>query len=162
MLLGAWAVGLALLFGFFDRVIDRQVNPNSDPVATLGPDGAQQVVLRRNRSGQYVASGRIEGHPVRFLVDTGATNVALPLDLARKLQLPLRPGGNSMTANGMVRTWSTSLDRLELGGLVGRDVRASVLPNMPGDSVLLGMSFLRHLELVQRGDTLTLRRHASP
>jgi len=158
MLLGAWVVGLGLLFGFFEGVIDRQENPNPDPVATRGPDGTRQVVLRRNRSGHYVATGTIDGQPVRFLVDTGATQVALPIDLARRLDLTLRPGGNSMTANGVVRTWSTRLDRVEIGGLVERDVRASVLPNMPGDSVLLGMSYLKHLELVQRGDTLTLRR----
>lgn len=162
MLLGAWMVGLGLLFAFFEGVIERQENPNPDPTSMPGPDGVRQLVLRRNRAGHYVANGTINGHPVRFLIDTGATLVALPIDLARQLDLSLRPGGNSMTANGLVRTWNTRLDRVEIGGLVERDVRASVLPNMPGDSVLLGMSYLRHLELVQRGETLTLRRHSAP
>ncbi len=64
-----------------------------------------------------------------------------------------------MTANGVVDTWSTRLDRVDLGGLLMRQVPASVLPNMPGGEVLLGMSYLRHLELIQRGDTLILRPH---
>jgi aspartyl protease family protein len=64
----------------------------------------------------------------------------------------------SKTANGMVETWGTRLDSVALGGLVVRNVRAAVLPNMPGNDVLLGMSYLRHFEIIQRGDTLTVRR----
>ncbi len=160
MLLGAWAAGIALAVLFFDGVIERQGNPNPDPMAEPGHAGIPQVVLQRNRAGHYVASGRINGEPVVFLVDTGATDVALPLPLARQLGLKLRPGGVSMTANGTVETWTTRLDSVDLGGLVARNVRASVLPNMPGDEILLGMSYLKRLELIQRGNTLTLRPHS--
>ncbi len=162
MLFGAWIVGLALLAMFFDSMIERQDNPNPEPLMTQGRDGALQVVLQRNRAGHYVASGSINGQPVRFLIDTGATNVALPLALAQRLELPLRPGGIGITANGSVRTWSTWLDRVDLGGLVARGVRASVLPDMPGQDVLLGMSYLQHLELIQRGNLLTLRSPGGP
>jgi aspartyl protease family protein len=160
MLVGAWVLGIALAVFYFDGVIDRQTNPNPDPVAQPGQDGGPEVVLRRNRAGHYVAGGRINGEPVVFLVDTGATDVALPLPVARRLGLRLRPGGMSQTANGMVETWTTRLDTLDLGGLVAHNVRASVLPNMPGDEILLGMSYLKRLELLQRGDTLTLRPHS--
>ena len=159
MLFAAWVVGLALLVMFFKGVTDRQTNPNPDPVASAGQTGAPQVVLRRNRAGHYVAGGRINGEPVVFMLDTGATDVALPLPLARRLGLALRPGGWSQTANGMVETWATRLDSVDLGGLVARNLRASVLPNMPGDEVLLGMNYLKQLELVQRDNTLTLRPH---
>ncbi|HYN79029.1 MAG TPA: TIGR02281 family clan AA aspartic protease [Lamprocystis sp. (in: g-proteobacteria)] len=162
MLFAAWVVGLALLVMFFNGVIERQRNPNPAPVAGATQAGAPQVVLQRNRAGHYVAGGRINGEPVVFLVDTGATDVALPLPLARRLGLTLRPGGLSQTANGMVETWNTRLDSVDLGGLVARNVRASVLPNMPGEEVLLGMSYLKHLELLQRGQTLTLRPHQGP
>ena len=63
----------------------------------------------------------------------------------------------SQTANGNVRTWKTRLNSVDLGGLTLHGVPASVLPNMPGDEVLLGMSYLKRFELLQRGDTLTLR-----
>lgn len=159
MLFAAWVVGLALLAMFFKGVIDRQTNPNPDPVAVTGQAGGPVVVLQRNRAGHYVAGGQINGEPVVFMLDTGATDVALPLPLARRLGLPLRPGGMSQTANGTVQTWTTRLDSVDLGGLVARNVRASVLPNMPGGEVLLGMSYLKHLEMIQRGDTLTLRPH---
>ena len=155
----AWVVGLALLVMLFNGLIERQTNPNPSPSAEIGAAGLPQVVLRRNRAGHYVATGRINGEPVVFMVDTGATDVALPLPVARRLDLPLAPGGMSQTANGLVATWRTRLDSVDLGGLELRNVRASVLPNMPGDEVLLGMSYLKHLEMLQRDGTLTLRPH---
>lgn len=117
------------------------------------------VELQRNPAGHYVAEGRINGTPVVFIVDTGATDVAISLPLARRLGLPLRPGGVSQTANGLVATWTTQLDSVDLGGLVVRNVPSSVLPKLPEDGVLLGMSYLQQLELTQRGDTLTLKLH---
>lgn len=155
MLLGAWVVGLAILVMLFDGLRSGQEVPGQ--VTSESPTGAPEVRLARNRAGHYVASGRINGQSVRFLIDTGATDVALPLALAEHLGLALRPGGLSKTANGTVRTWSTRLDSVDLGGLVARNVRATVLPNMPGNEVLLGMSYLKHLEMIQRDGVLTLR-----
>jgi aspartyl protease family protein len=157
MLLGAWAVGLIIVILFFQRLMDEARNPNRDLQGEQGPGGIHQVVLQRNRAGHYVADGTINGHPVVFLLDTGATQVALPLDLARRLGLPLRPGGIGRTANGDVQTWATRLDRVSLGGLAAQRVPATVLPAMQGDEVLLGMSYLKRFELIQKGDTLTLR-----
>lgn len=157
MLVAAWIVGLALLVLFFDNLLESQHNPNRDPALEINAAGLPQVVLQRNRMGHYVARGSINGAPVTFLLDTGATSVALPLDLARRLQLPLRPGGMSTTANGLVQTWSTRLASVNLGGLTARNVRAVVMPNMPGGEVLLGMNYLKRFEMIQRGQTLTLR-----
>jgi aspartyl protease family protein len=56
-----------------------------------------------------------------------------------------------------VQTWSTRLDSVSLGGLTAERVPATVLPGMEGDEVLLGMSYLKRFELIQRNDTLTLR-----
>ena len=157
MLIAAWVVGLALLVLFFQDHLERQHNPNPDPALTLDAGGRQSVVLQQNRMGHYVTGGSINGAPVTFLLDTGATAVALPLDLARRLELPLLPGGLSKTANGVVQTWSTRLDSVAVAGLTAHNVRAVVMPNMPGDEVLLGMNYLKRFELIQRGDTLTLR-----
>ncbi|MGQ9660043.1 MAG: retropepsin-like aspartic protease family protein [Thermochromatium sp.] len=159
MLFGAWVSGLTALGLFFHHRLERDHNPNPHPVTLQGSDGLVEVVLWRNRAGHYVASGRINGEPVRFLVDTGATEVTLSLTLARRLGLRLGPERTSRTANGITRTWPTQLARVELGGLVAHDVRASVLPHMLDDEVLLGMSVLKSLELIQRGETLTLRGH---
>jgi aspartyl protease family protein len=157
MLFAAWVVALAILVLFFQRIISDQQNPNRDIEVAHDDQGRAQVVLKRNRAGHYVASGRINGEPVVFLVDTGATDVALPLSLAHRLGLTLGAERVSKTANGNVRTWSTRLDSVGLGGLTARGVSAAVMPNMPGEEVLLGMSFLKRFELLQRGKTLTLR-----
>jgi aspartyl protease family protein len=157
MLFAAWIAAMAVLVLFFQRFISKLVKPIQDIELALDAAGRPQVVLARNRVGHYVASGRINGEPVVFLVDTGATDVALPLPVARRLDLPLGAERLSKTANGTVRTWSTRLDSVDLGGLEVRRVRASVLPNMPGQEVLLGMSYLKHFELIQRDGTLTLR-----
>jgi len=114
-------------------------------------------VLQRNRFGHYVANGRINGEPVVFLVDTGTTDVALPLQVARRLRIPLGQPHMAKTANGNIRIWSARLDSVDLGGLTARQALVSVLLNMPGEEVLLGMSYLKRFDLLQRGNTLTLR-----
>ncbi|MEJ2575122.1 MAG: TIGR02281 family clan AA aspartic protease [Gammaproteobacteria bacterium] len=159
MMIAAWIGVLLLLTWLFEGEIARQFNPNPDPAGRVGEDGAVEVVLQRNAQGHYVAGGSINGRPVAFLLDTGATDVAVPASLAEKLRLPRLGSGFSRTANGVVQTWRSRLDRVALGPIELRDVRAAVLPGMAGDDhVLLGMSFLKRLELVQRGDTLTLRQ----
>ncbi|MEA3642555.1 MAG: retropepsin-like aspartic protease [Lamprobacter sp.] len=157
MLFGAWVVGMVLLASLFQNYLSHRENPNQDLIALAGPDGMTQVVLQQNRDGHYVATGTINGEPVVFLLDTGATTVSLPQGLARRLGLALRPGGMSKTANGMVQTWTTHLNSVSLGGLVAHNLRATVLPNFPGDQVLLGMDFLKRFELIQRGGELTIR-----
>jgi len=157
MLFAAWVVGLAMLALLFQRLLDDQENPNRELEAAPDAQGRPQVVLRRNRSGHYVANGRINGEPVVFLIDTGATDVALPLRVARRLGVSLGAEYIAKTANGNIRVRSARLSSVDLGGLTARRVQASVLPNMPGEEVLLGMSYLKRFELIQRGNTLTLR-----
>ncbi|MCW8908603.1 MAG: TIGR02281 family clan AA aspartic protease [Sedimenticola sp.] len=158
MMVVAWVLLLGLLSFLFSDVLERQYNPNRTPLTGRDSDGSARVVLTRNRAGHYVASGLINGHPVRFLLDTGATDVAISGRLAERLQLPRGAQTLSRTANGTVMTWSTRLSEVTLGEIVQHDVRASVLPSMGEDEVLLGMSFLKRLELVQRGNQLTLRQ----
>lgn len=158
MTYAAWGLALVMLTWLFQGMLDHQENPNSNPESRVSAQGLREVVLQRNRAGHYVADGRINGEPATFLLDTGATDVALPESLAERLGLKPLAYGQSQTAAGRVSTWTTRLDRVSLGAIELNDVRASVLPSMEGDGVLLGMSFLKHLELIQRGETLILRR----
>jgi len=106
-----------------------------------------------------VASGKINGLPVTFLLDTGATDVAVSTELAARLKLPQGAVFSSRTANGTVRSIRTHLEQVQLGPIEMNNVMASILPAMREDEVLLGMSFLRQLELIQRGDRLTVRQY---
>ncbi|NNM01535.1 MAG: retroviral-like aspartic protease family protein, partial [Gammaproteobacteria bacterium] len=104
----------------------------------------------------YVATGAINGVTVDFLLDTGATDVSIPARVARRIGLE---GGRPIpvtTANGVVTVYQIRLATVALGNLAQRDVDANINPHMGGDAVLLGMSFLKHLELRQRGEHLEL------
>lgn len=157
-LLAALAL-LGVLWLFFEGQLERRDNPNRGLAAT--PGSAAELVLRRNRAGHYVAPGTINGQPVTFLLDTGATQVAVPARLGAELGLKAGTPAQVSTANGNVTVRLTTIDELGLGPFVARQVRGHLNPGMDDhDQVLLGMSVLRHLEFTQRGDTLILRAPA--
>jgi len=162
MMIAAWLGGLFLLTLLFQDVIETRLNPNAKPLVRVGEEGGSEVVLERNAQGHYVAGGLINGYPVTFLLDTGATDVAIPEALADRLRLQRRRGGVSQTANGSVAVWLTVLDEVALGNIRLNGVRASIVPSMQaGSHVLLGMSFLKQLEFTQRDRQLILRQAGS-
>ena len=141
----------------FQEQLAHRFNPNSSPVVSMDPEGRAQVILERNAQGHYVANGTINGQPVTFLLDTGATHVALPEQLADRLRLERISGGISQTANGAVAVWRTRLNEVGLGGLSLSNAAASILPSMEaGAPVLLGMSFLKQVDFEQRDGQLIL------
>lgn len=150
-----WLLVLGSLTLLFNGFIDKRDNPNAQLASVDG--GTGEVVLKSDRQGHYVAPGRINDQEATFLLDTGATNVSVPQGLADKAGL--RAGRQMMvgTANGVVAVHQTTIDELQLGGIIMRNVRANINPHMPDDMVLLGMSFMRDLEMTQREGTLTLR-----
>tara|TARA_R110002110_G_scaffold137840_4_gene323233 strand:- start:371 stop:862 length:492 start_codon:yes stop_codon:yes gene_type:complete len=157
MMVVAFILAIGLLTMFFADVQETQRNPNQAPTSAMAGN-AVEVALLRNRQGHYVVTGTINRQPAEFLLDTGATDVVIPADLAARLNLTRGQPGRAMTANGMVTVYSTSIDRLTVGDIELYDVRASINPGMNGASILLGMSALKHIEFVQRGDQLTLRQ----
>jgi aspartyl protease family protein len=118
-----------------------------------------QVTLAAGPGGHFVGDGAVNGNPVRFLVDTGATMIALPASDARRLGLDYRKGqrGMSGTANGVVPVYLVRLDTVRLGEVELRSVEAMVF-EQGLDMPLLGMSFLNRVELRREGDTMTLIR----
>lgn len=160
MLILAWVAALALATHWFGNWEAQRDNPNRQPQSVHG-EGYIEVRLASSRGGHYVLDGKIDGHGVTFLLDTGATAVAVPQKLASELQL--QPGApvQIRTANGTVTGWRTRLDLLQLGDIQLRDVAALITPGMDGDEVLLGMSALKQLEFTQKGGTLVLRQSTS-
>jgi len=159
MVVLAWIVLLGLLAWWFAGFEESQNNPNQNISSHLTVDGVQEIVLQRNRYGHYVATGSINNVAVTFLLDTGASDVSIPNDLANKLGLKRGISQIYNTANGQITAYLTRLDRINLGGIELRNVRASINPAVQGDEILLGMSFLKELEFTQRGDTLTIRKY---
>jgi aspartyl protease family protein len=157
-LVAGWIAVFGLLAWLFSGLLAHDANPNTGLAGVVTEAGAREVVLRRNRAGHYVAEGFVNGVPATFLLDTGATQVSLPESVARAAKLARGAAGTAMTAAGPVTVHAVQLDSVRLGSIELRGVRGHVNPRMPGTEVLLGMAFLKHLELIQRGDTLTLRQ----
>ena len=158
MIIASWIVLIALLTLLFSNILEKQHNPNQ---ALEGRSIGQvrEVTLQRNRNGHYIANGSINGVAVVFLLDTGATDVAISTTLAKRLQLPKGVPIMLQTANGNVTGYTTRLQSVTLANIRQQNVPATINPGMQaGDEVLLGMSFLKHLELSQRGNSLTIRQ----
>ena len=158
MLVLSFAVGLLVLTFGFDGWLDNQTNPNRRPQSSETSTGVREVVLERNRQGHYVSSGQINGVPVTFLLDTGATDVAVPAAIASRAGLEKGLRSRAATANGVISVYSTRINELKIGNITLHDVHASITPGIGGDIILLGMSALQRVEFTQRGSTLTLRQ----
>lgn len=160
MLGAAWIIGLLLAAQWFSHWEASRNNPNRSPVSQ-SDDGYVEVVLDRGRGGHYLSRGSINGRAVTFLLDTGATTVAVPARLVRELALPLGPPMRVSTANGEIDARYTRLDSVQLGEIQLHNVAATILPDtVNDDEVLLGMSALGKLQLSTQGNNqLVLRQY---
>lgn len=152
-----WVILLGLLAILFDHLLLKQENPNQH-VSGIQSNTHNEVVLARNRNHHYVADGKINGQPVTYLVDTGATHVAIPPQVADRLGLEAGYPGTAQTANGTVRTAHTIIASLSLGTIHLTDVQASITYGMTGEKILLGMSALKNVEFTHRNGELTIRQ----
>ena len=148
-----WLAALGMLGGLY--LIFSQLQDSSSQVSSVNEQGLASIVLSQDRSGHYQAEGLINGQKVNFLVDTGATTVALPESKAREIGLEFGPQVTVNTANGPTRAWMTRLDRVSIGNIERRNVSASITQS-EFDGVLLGMSFLKHYSLQQQDRQLII------
>ena len=119
--------------------------------------GRPEVVIRRDREGQYIVPGTINGVKAEFLIDTGATDVAVPHTLAQQLGLRRGPSVEIVTASDVIPGYLVTLKEVSIGPLSVHRVKGSVSKHAIGDEVLLGMTFLRHFDISQGGRNLTIR-----
>ena len=152
-----WIIGIFVLVLLFDRVLEHQHNPNRS-VQSVNTGAFEEIVLERNRFGHYLLNGSINNQQVTFLVDTGATTTSSPDHLADRLGLQRGYPFTVQTANGSTTAYATRIDRLTLGGMAFSDLRASLNPGLKSEEILQGMSILKNLEMIQRGNQLILRR----
>lgn len=148
-------LGWLLLAGIIWWGFEQYLNPNAQ-LAKVSLDTGE-VVLKRGPDGHFRAPGRIDGRPVAFLVDTGATVVAVPERVAADLGLERGLAQRVHTANGEAVAYATRLGRVDLGGASADNVAAHIVPGMAGDEALLGMSFLARFEIAMSGDEMRIR-----
>lgn len=118
-----------------------------------------RIVLTAGRGGHYLTPGAINGRAVEFMVDTGATSVAMGVAEAERLGIDYRKGrlGRGATANGVVTAYYIKLNSVRIGDVEVYDVDASVLPFNMGH-ILLGNSFLTRFHMTSSNSQLVLER----
>jgi aspartyl protease family protein len=155
MILAAFMVGLGTIMAqLADRMTATPAFANAAsaralPVETMAQAGTRSVSLPRDARGHFQIEGRIDGQRIGFMVDTGASVVALNEKSAARFGLrPSRGDYNATvtTANGAIKAARTRLAMVEIGGIVVRDVDAMVLPDEALSENLLGLSFLSRLK----------------
>jgi aspartyl protease family protein len=156
MLLAAFMVGLGTIMAeMADKMTatpaqaSNASRANAASVETVAQAGVRSISLPRDARGHFQAEGRIDGQRIGFMVDTGASVVALNETSAARFGLrPSRGDYNATvtTANGTIKAARMRLAMIDVGGLVVRDVDAMVLPDEALSENLLGLSFLSKLK----------------
>jgi aspartyl protease family protein len=141
--------------GSRQRKIDDDTPPSTVDVSKA--PNSETISLMADSRGQFFTNGLINGVAMRFVVDTGATFVALGAADARRAGINFRQGqpAISTTANGQMRSWLITLSSVTLGGVTLRNVGASVSES--DHPVLLGMSFLKRMSVNVDGQIMTLK-----
>lgn len=164
---GGSVAGVKLLAVEGDRAIvevdgrRRTLRLGEQPIALgdAAATGREVLTLTADRGGHYLSEGSVNGVPVRFMVDTGATFVSLGRTDAMRVGIDPQRGqaGVTQTANGMARVWKVRLHSVRVGTITLHDVDAVVhAADLP--VALLGMSFLSRMDMRRDGEAMTLRR----
>ena len=121
---------------------------------------AKVVTIQRDARLQYQTTARINGRGVQVLVDTGANVVAMNSAHASTLGVDFSAGTPSRveTASGLVNAWIVTLGSIDVGGIRVDNVRASVVEGGFPATILLGMTYLQHVEIKENNGVLSLSR----
>jgi aspartyl protease family protein len=121
------------------------------------PEG-RTVLIRKNDNLQYITTAAINGRSTRVLIDTGANMVAISATTAKSLGLKYEHGIPSLvtTASGTINAYQIMLDSVDVSGIRVNQVRASILEGSYPELVLLGTSFLQHVEMSEKNGILML------
>jgi aspartyl protease family protein len=128
--------------------------------APAGGDARTSVTLAADARGHFFTEAMINGVPMRFLVDTGASVVVLSADEATRAGIEWKKGRRAglQTASGRATGYIVKLDTLKVGSIELSNIDGVVLEEGPGSVGLLGMSFLNRVEMKRDGETMTLIR----
>ncbi len=144
-----WVSIFAVVYFFF-------ASAQAPIVAMVNTDSVEkEIVIPRSKDGHYYVRGKINGYPVDFMVDTGASIVSISYDLARSIHLPRGVPANFSTAGGNMIGEIVSAIDIEVGNIRLSELTVSV--GIQGNIALLGQNFLRRIDVIQSDDKMILR-----
>ncbi|MBP9722808.1 MAG: retroviral-like aspartic protease family protein [Gammaproteobacteria bacterium] len=156
MLIIAWLIFLGFLVLLF-RWYAMKTNGAYNTVTYQKPNGGYEMVVPLTDGSRYEVIGQVNEYETHFLIDTGATSIAVPQSVAEKAGLAQGMPIDIMTAGGRTKAYLTKIKKLTIGtNIVLQNINATINPDMPGDTVLLGMGALKQLTIKQSNNTLTL------
>ncbi len=155
MLAIAWGLLLFIIFIIF-YIFDQ------DKVTTVtGSNGDVELHIPLSRDHTYELYGKINGVSAHFLVDTGASSIAIPEKVAIKAKLKKGMPITTETAGGHNTAYLTTINKLYIGdNILLKNVKATINPSLPGNTALLGMGALHQLDFQQSNKTLILIQRA--
>jgi aspartyl protease family protein len=144
----------------FDVAGKRQTLALGHYVTKGAPAAGGSVALTADSRGHFITTGTVNGMSVQFMVDTGASMIALSVDDAKRAGVNYLTGtrGRVQTANGTTIVYMVKLDAVQVGDIMVNNVDAAIIEGDKLPIALLGMSFLNRMEMRRAGDTLTLIR----
>ncbi|MCZ6869607.1 MAG: retropepsin-like aspartic protease [Gammaproteobacteria bacterium] len=158
--------GVTLIYADTQRVVleyegeEIELNLSNRIASSFQVPSKNQLSIPSDPMGQYWVRGFIGGHPVNFLVDTGASVIAMSSVEATRLGIDFLTEGQvgmAQTAQGEAVSHFVNIPAVEVGGIEVRDVRAAIVEGSYPRNILLGMSYLRHVDIEQREGILMLR-----
>jgi len=147
-----WIIVFSVVYLYFN---ERQVPKVAEVKGNLTRG---EIVIPRSLDGHYYVRGAINGYPIDFMVDTGASIVSISNKISQAANLPSGAPANFSTAGGVVRGEIVSGQTIEAGGIAVNGLSVSV--GIQGEIALLGQNFLRRVDVIQSNDRMILRVRA--
>ena len=144
-----WLGVFSVAYLFFENWQEPKIAVIQDDLA------GSEVVISRSRDGHYYVRGELNGYPVDFMVDTGASMVSISYELARAAKLPSGRLASFSAAGGKFLGEIVSEQDIKVGGILVKGLSVGI--GMEGKVGLLGQNFLRRVEVVQSRDKMILR-----
>jgi len=149
-----WPAGVLALVGVIFFAADRLTR--TPTVVHAVTDGRQEISIPESRDGHYYLDGMVNGVPLTFMIDTGATYVSVSEQFARSARLPPGVAGYFSTANGSVEGKIVKDQDVAAEGFRISGLSVAVTP-LGGKKGLLGQNFLRRFEVSQSAGVMRLR-----
>lgn len=148
-------VGWIIAIGLVVILVNFSLFSTKNPMISSSQVGTQ-ITISRDNDSHFRLKGSVNDIPVTFLIDTGASSVAISDAVAKRAGLKYKAELTTETANGSAMGYFTVIDKMMLGPVELNHVPAIIVPNLSSDQALLGMNVLQHFHIQQTQETMML------